>query len=134
MWQKFKKKAQFACDILEIAMAVMAAIGLVAATIKFIPVLLEFIHDGAPVVGFMVFLEEFMILVIGAEFLKMLLRPNASSIIEVVVFVVARHMVIGASSAIDNLLSIIGISILLMLDVILHSTKLREEVQKKCEE
>ena len=53
--------------------------------------------------------------VIGIEFLKMLCRHTLSSVIEVLLFAIARGMVAEHTTPMENLLSIAAIAILFMV-------------------
>lgn len=61
-------------------------------------------------------LREFLALafnvVIGIEFLKMLCRHNMSSAVEVLLFAVARQMVVEHTSPLENLVMVAAIAIL----------------------
>lgn len=50
--------------------------------------------------------------VIGIEFLKMLSRHNMSSCVEVLLFAIARQMVIEHTNAVENLLMVVSIALL----------------------
>ena len=58
------------------------------------------------------FLELCLNTVIGIEFLKILCRHNMEAVIEVLLFAMARHLIISAPTMPDNLLYIIAIAIL----------------------
>ena len=58
------------------------------------------------------FLATAFTVVIGIEFLKMLSRHNMSSVVEVLLFAIARQMIIEHTSAVENLIMVISIAIL----------------------
>ena len=58
------------------------------------------------------FLATAFTVVIRNEFLKMLSRHNMSSVVEVLLFAIARQMVIEHTSAVENLIMVIAIAIL----------------------
>ena len=62
--------------------------------------------------GLHTFLGVAFNVVIGVEFLKMLARHNMSSCIEVLLFAIARQMVIEHTTAAENLLMILAIALL----------------------
>ena len=62
--------------------------------------------------AFMEFLELVLNLV---EFLKMLLRPSTDTILEVLMFVIARHMVVKTTTSFEDLLSVISVAVLLLI-------------------
>lgn len=58
-------------------------------------------------------LDKAMILAIGVEFIKMLCRHTPETVIEVLLFAIARQLVIVHSSPLENLITIISVAILL---------------------
>lgn len=119
MWDRIKNVSQKICDVLELVLALMVGIAVFMTIVQFVPELAVFIRNGANPNEFLVFLEELFSIVIGVEFLKMLCKPSADNVIEVIVFLVARHMIIGSHSAVDNLLSIAGIAALYLISYVL---------------
>ena len=61
------------------------------------------------------FLSGAFNVVIGIEFLKMLCRHTLSSVIEVLLFAIARGMVAEHTTPVENLLSIAAIAILFVV-------------------
>lgn len=61
------------------------------------------------------FLAAAFNVVIGIEFLKMLCRHNLSSVIEVLLFAIARGMVVEHMGPVENLCSVFAIAILFMI-------------------
>lgn len=58
-------------------------------------------------------LDDAMILAIGVEFIKMLCRHTPETVIEVLLFAIARQLVIVHTSPLENLITILSIAILL---------------------
>lgn len=58
------------------------------------------------------FLENALNLIVGVEFIKMLCRHTPGSAIEVLLFAIARQMVVEHTSPLENLVTIITIAIL----------------------
>lgn len=123
MSDKIKNVSQKICDILELIIAIIVLVAVIIAIIMFLPELLEFAKNGARPAQFLIFLEEIFSIVVGVEFLKMLCKPNNDNVIEVLVFLVARHMILGSNTAIDYLLSIIGIGLLFLIRSYFHDKK-----------
>lgn len=115
-------------DSLEILIAVLVGIGLIYSIIDYIPGAAQLLASSPDPEVFLVFLEDLFYIVIGIEFIKMLIIPNADSVIEVLTFVVARHMIIGSKSATDLLLSVLSLLILYGTRLILHWFRLRMSV------
>ena len=51
-------------------------------------------------------------LAVGAEFIKMLAKHSPTTVIEVLMFAIARHMVVGHLTALETLLGVASISLL----------------------
>lgn len=73
------------------------------------------VGDPAGTDGLMAFLSTAFTVVIGIEFLKMLSRHNLSSVIEVLLFAVARQMVIEHTSPVENLVMVAAIALLFLI-------------------
>ncbi len=115
MWTKIRDRLYRMCDILELLMGVAVIIGIGIAVIALIPHVGElWLHRGEAGALYE-FLEYVFNIVIGIEFMKMLCKPDGDTIIEVLIFLVARHMIIGTTSTLDDLLSIISMGILFLI-------------------
>ena len=58
------------------------------------------------------FLGFIFSVVIGLEFLKMLVRQTSGSVMEVLLFAIARQMIVEHTSPLENLLCVVSITIL----------------------
>lgn len=61
------------------------------------------------------FLSKVLTLVVGIEFVKMLLLQTKESVIEVLLYAVARQIIITHDSALDNLIGVLAIAIIFMI-------------------
>ena len=61
------------------------------------------------------FLEMVLNIVVGIEFLKMLCRHNMDAVIEVLLFTMARHLIVNQHSMVEGLLCIVAIAILFLV-------------------
>ena len=61
------------------------------------------------------FLERALDIVIGIEFIKMLAKHSPGSSLEVLLYAIARHMVVGHESALENLLSVGAIALIFIV-------------------
>lgn len=132
IWVKIKNIAQRICDGLELVIAVIVLFGVLLAILMYFPEIMAILKEGAVPENFLGFLEGIFSIVVGIEFLKMLCKPNSDNVIEVLVFVIARHMIIGSNSALDNLLSIVGVAILFLIRSYFHDKK-RARIEKENE-
>ncbi len=124
--KKIRKIIQEVSDVLEFIIALSVTIALIIAAVRFIPISFkEILTQGTNTEIFYTFVEDIFYLVIGIEFIKMLCQPDAHNVIEVLLFLIARHMIVGHNSAIDNLLSVISIAILFLLERYLKYGTLR---------
>lgn len=109
---KILKTNQKVCDIQELLVAVLVAAGLICSLILYLPVGLELLLKSGNTAEFLIFLEDMFSLVVGIEFIKMLCRPSADNVIEVLIFLTARHMIVGGSSSLDIFLSVLSVALL----------------------
>lgn len=116
---------QKACDILELFLALLVAVALGISIIRFIPHLAELWHASGNAEIFLEFLENIFNFVVGIEFIKLLCKPNTENTFEVLIFLVARHMILGKNSALDMFFSIIGIATLCVVRHFLQQHKLK---------
>lgn len=55
------------------------------------------------------FLHELLTIVVGFEFVKLLMHVTPDNVLEVMIMAVARHFVVGSGSALDTLLNVIAV-------------------------
>lgn len=128
MLEKVREYVKVACDIIEFIVAILTLIAIVMVAIRAVPSLLGVIATPGTD-SLMTFIQEIFVIIIAIEFIKMLCKPNASNVIEVLVFVVSRHMIISESTPLQDLLSIIGVAVLLFMDFFIKY-KIREKYGK----
>lgn len=128
MLEKVREYVKVACDIIEFIVAILTLVAIVMVAIRAVPSLLGVIATPGTD-SLMTFIQEIFVIIIAIEFIKMLCKPNASNVIEVLVFVVSRHMIISESTPLQDLLSIIGVAILLFMDFFIKY-KIREKYGK----
>ena len=49
------------------------------------------------------------------EFLELVLNPSTDTILEVLMFVIARHMVVKTTTSFEDLLSVLSVAVLLLI-------------------
>ena len=80
--------------------------------------LLEILLSGLVLIGLLlsaVPLIKWMPGVIGIEFIKMLAKHSPGSSLEVLLYAIARHLVVGHDSAVENLLSVGAIALIFIV-------------------
>ena len=101
---------------LEHIMAAIVLIAIVIAIASLWEPFKEFLHTRTESGSFLEYMASVFDIVIGIEFFKLLCKPRKDTMLEVLMFVIARHMIIEHTTAVENLLSIIAISILIIVD------------------
>lgn len=118
---KYKKIMVKVCDLLELTAALLVLMGILLSVYSFLKNFDTFWNLLTDMSLFKDYLAQIFVLVIGIEFLQMLCRPNADNIIEVLIFLVARHMIVYDTTSIDDFLSVISITLLCVLRRYLHT-------------
>ncbi len=124
--KKARRIIQKITNVMEFILAISVIIALVITAVRFIPgTFQELLTSGTDTQVFYSFVEDIFYLVIGIEFAKMLCQPDAHNVIEVLLFLVSRHMIIGHNNAVDNLLSVVSIALLFLLERYLKQGSIR---------
>lgn len=110
--EKFEALIQKMCKILELMVAVLVMIGIILALLSFFKDGVIFIELLGNIDMFQQYLDRIFIIVIGIEFLQMLFRPSSDNVIEVIIFLVARHMIVGATTPYEDFVSVLSIAVL----------------------
>ena len=110
----FRDQIAEAAGILEV---VLSGIVLVALLLSFVPlvVLMPGLLTAADSLELRTFLERALDIVIGIEFIKMLAKHSPGSSLEVLLYAIARHLVVGHDSAVENLLSVGAIALIFIV-------------------
>ncbi len=120
--KKVVKVLQQICRILELIVAVFVLLGIIMAIISLlkddIKLFEELLND---MTVFRHYLEKIFVLVIGIEFLEMLCHPNSDNVIQVLIFLVARHMIVGETTPYEDFVSVLSIAVLFVLRKYMHS-------------
>ena len=100
--------------LLEVLLAGLVLIGLLLSVVPLIRWMPGLLMDGNDA-EIRTFLERSLDIVIGIEFIKMLAKHSPGSSLEVLLYAIARHMVVGHDSAIENLLSVGAIALIFIV-------------------
>ena len=103
-----------ASTLLEILLSGLVLIGLLLSFIPLVKWMPGLLFDGNDV-EIRAFLERALDIVIGIEFIKMLAKHSPGSSLEVLLYAIARHMVVGHESAVENLLSVGAIALIFIV-------------------
>ncbi|MBE5997795.1 MAG: hypothetical protein E7240_10790 [Lachnospiraceae bacterium] len=118
-------------DIFEIVLAVTVLIAFALTFISLIRELPGLIREGAGGEAFHEFLEFALMLVVGIEFTKMLVKHTPGSVLEVLLFAIARHLVLNHDNGLENVLCIIAIAGIFAIRKFLHSESFETEEEGK---
>lgn len=115
-----KKLVHIACEVLELVAAGLVIVGIVLAIIGVLTDAALFRNVLAGEHAFLLYLERVFAIVIGIEFLEMLCHPTPENVIQTLIFLVARHMIVGEATPVENFVSILSIVVLFVLKRWLH--------------
>ena len=108
---------------------VLAVVVFLALIISCVPVLKEMAGLwGGSTEDFHEFLSNTLMLVIGIEFIEMLVKHNPGSALEVLLFALVRHMLVGHGSSLENLLSVIAVGVIFLIRKFAFSESFGEEI------
>lgn len=107
----FRDQIAEAAGILEV---VLSGIVLVALLLSIVPLLelMPGLLTDAESIEVHTFLERALDIVIGIEFIKMLAKHSPGSVLEVLLYAIARHMIVGHESAVENFISVASIALI----------------------
>lgn len=100
------------CNFLELIMALIVLAAVIIACISLGDSFLTYWNNKQSDGAFLTFVGRVFNILIGIEFLKMLCQPSEDTVLEVLIFLVARHMILEPTTAAENLISILSIGLL----------------------
>ena len=103
-----------ASTLLEITLSGLVLIGLLFSIVPLLKWMPGLLFDGNDA-EIRTFLERALDIVIGIEFIKMLAKHSPGSSLEVLLYAIARHLVVGHDSAFENLLSVGAIALIFIV-------------------
>ena len=98
--------------IFELFISVIVGIGILIFAIRLVIGMFDvstFTDEGETLFKI---LDKAIILAIGAEFIKMLCKHTPETVIEVLAFALARQLIVGHATPLENLITVIAIAIL----------------------
>lgn len=111
-------------EYIELVIAIMLTIALIVSLISLFGDMKSFV-DGR--VGLNEALEYALTIVVVIEFIKMLLKNTPGSVIELVLFAVARQVIISHSGALENLIGVLGVAVIFATWKFFFVPKFQEE-------
>lgn len=127
--EKLQHLFRHGLHILEKMIAVFTLVVLLGAFGKLI---LELIHDPGSSADVTGFLHEVLTIVVGLEFVRMLIDTTPASILEVLAVAITRHVILSHDDPVSNLLSVACIAGLFAIRRFLFRRgELKEEMVEK---
>lgn len=123
MIQKLVRYLNLIARGLEIAISVVVLFAVVAQFASLPTLFRVYVFGNDSMKSFHTFLDNILTLAIGLEFFRMICFSNADAVLEVILFVLAHHMLVSGTTALDNLLNVIGIAIVVLLNILLKYYK-----------
>ena len=111
-FKRLKVTVHIICEVLEMIAAALMLVGILFSTcslIRNVDLFRELLLDTSSFRGYM---DQIFMLVIGIEFLVMLCKPNSENVIEVLIFLVARHMIVGETTPYQDFVSVVSVGLL----------------------
>ena len=103
-----------AATLLEILLSGLVLIGLLLSMVPLLQWMPGLLFDGNDV-EVSIFLQRALDIVIGIEFIKMLAKHSPGSVLEVLLYAIARHMIVGHEDAVQNLVSVGAIALIFII-------------------
>lgn len=97
--------------LLEILLSGLVLIGLLLSMVPLLQWMPGLLFDGNDA-EVSIFLQRALDIVIGIEFIKMLAKHSPGSALEVLLYAIARHMIVGHESAVENFISVASIALI----------------------
>lgn len=110
--EKIRAVMSVITDGMELVLGIMLTLAVVTCAIQLVPQLGALHTSVDHMEDFRGYLEAIFTLVIGVEALKMIYKHSPGSAIEVLLYAIARELIVTETTALENLIGIISIAIL----------------------
>ena len=110
--ETMRHKVALAASGVEILISVIVLAAIAIVGVRIVLELFELANAKDVSAHFSLFLGHAFNLIIGVEFIKMLAKHTPGSAIEVLLFAIARQMVVEHTSPLENLIGIITIALI----------------------
>ena len=96
----------------EILISILVGIAIIAFGVRLVHTGINILTSTNDVSALVTILDDAIVLAIGAELIKMLCKHTPETIIEVLAFALARHLIVTPTSALENIITVAAIAIL----------------------
>ena len=118
--EKINRYIAAAAACLELVVAAVVFIAIIIAIVSLQAPVTEYIANRFEADAFIELIHSVLDIVIGIEFLKMLCNPTSDTVLEVLMFAAARHMLVHDTTALEDLVVIGSILLILVVRKYLH--------------
>ena len=125
-----RRKVALFASVIEIAISIIVLIAIVIAGIQVVREVFSLAGNPKAHEGFTVFLGHAFNLIIGVEFIKMLAKHTPGSAIEVLMFAIARQMIISHEEPMQTLMSVGAVAGIFAIKKYLYTGERWESGQK----
>ena len=115
MRKKLQDKMFEISYIIELLISLLVAIAVVIMTGRVVMDMIDVSFFKHGIDSLVVILDKAIALAIGAELIKMLCKHTPETIIEVLAFALARQLIVGHASAVENIITVGAIAILFVV-------------------
>ncbi|MBR2404800.1 MAG: hypothetical protein IKA95_04005 [Clostridia bacterium] len=115
MRKKLQDKMFEISYIIELLISLLVAIAVVIMTGRVVIDMIDVSFFKHGIDSLVVILDKAIALAIGAELIKMLCKHTPETIIEVLAFALARQLIVGHASAVENIITVGAIAILFVV-------------------
>jgi len=115
MRKKLQDKMFEISYIIELLISLLVAIAVIIMTGRVVMDMIDVSFFKHGIDSLVVILDKAIALAIGAELIKMLCKHTPETIIEVLAFALARQLIVGHASAVENLITVGAIAILFVV-------------------
>ena len=112
MRKKLQDQMFEASYIIELLISLVVGVAVLILSARMVVDLFTTSIYSQGIAGLVPLLDSAITLAIGAELIKMLCKHTPETIIEVLAFALARHMIIGRTGSWENLVTVVAIAVL----------------------
>lgn len=114
-WKKLRNMMDHVSEVLEVLLSVIIIVVVVIAMFFLKTPFLEYIANPNADGALLTFITYILNIVICVELFKVLCSPGTETVLDVMMFVIVRHMIVHDTTAVENLLTIIGVAIIIII-------------------
>ena len=123
MIEKIRRNFHWTAEALEVLMSVFVFAAIVVGIIGLVPVFGEFWLHRSSAHALLDVLESILTIVVASEFISLLCSPSVDNVTEVLIFLIARHMIVKEANGLEIFLTVLSIALLFILRSYLKKTK-----------